>query len=82
MAPDTTRKGNDELIGWNEPFGTSSLFATEGTASFAAGICRELVDAGFPVVEVDRPDRSRRRRLGKDDAIDAEANGHDLDLRY
>ncbi|MEB3260042.1 MAG: hypothetical protein VKP63_05370, partial [Cyanobacteriota bacterium] len=30
-------------------------------------------DAGFPVVEINRPDRSTRRRLGKDDAIDAEA---------
>ena len=45
----------------------------EGTGSFGDELCRELVDAGFPVVEVNRPDRSTRRRLGKDDAIDAEA---------
>jgi transposase len=45
----------------------------EGTGSFGAELCRELVDAGFPVVEVNRPDRATRRRLGKDDAIDAEA---------
>lgn len=44
----------------------------EGTGSFGAGLCRERVDAGFPVVEVNRPDRSTRRRLGKGDAIDAE----------
>jgi len=69
----TTRNGYDELIGWTEQFGYSPLFAMEGTGSFGAGLCRELVDAGFPVVEVNRPDRSTRRRLGKDDAIDAEA---------
>lgn len=44
----------------------------EGTGSFGAGLFRERVDAGFPVVEVNRPDRSTRRRLGKDDAINAE----------
>lgn len=44
----------------------------EGTGSFGAGLCRERVDAGFPVVEVNRPDRSTRRRLGTDHAIDAE----------
>jgi transposase len=69
----TTRKGYDELIGWTEQFGYSPLFAMEGTGSFGAGLCRELLDAGFPVVEINRPDRSTRRRLGKDDAIDAEA---------
>jgi hypothetical protein len=69
----TSRKGDGELIGWTEQFGYSSLFALEGTGSFGAGLCRQLVDAGFPVVEVNRPDRSTRRRLGKDDSIDAEA---------
>ena len=29
--------------------------------------------SGFPVLEINRTDRSTRRRLGKDDAIDAEA---------
>ncbi len=61
----TTRKGYDELIAWTEQFGYyTPLFAMEGTGSFGAGLCRELADAGFPVVEVNRPDRSTRRRLG------------------
>ena len=68
-----TRKGYDALIDWSEEFGTHPLFAIEGTSSYGAGLTRELLDAGFPVVEVNRPDRSVRRRLGKDDAIDAEA---------
>jgi len=29
--------------------------------------------SSFPVLEINRTDRSTRRRLGKDDAIDAEA---------
>jgi hypothetical protein len=33
---------------------------------------------GYPVVEINRPDRSTRRRLGKDDAIDAEAAARSL----
>jgi transposase len=69
----TTRKGYDELITWTEQFGNAPVFAVEGTSSFGAGLCRELVDAGYEVIEVNRPDRSTRRRLGKDDAIDAEA---------
>ena len=69
----TTRRGYDELIAWTEQFGYAPVFAVEGTGSFGAGLCRELLDAGFFVAEVNRPDRSTRRRLGKNDAIDAEA---------
>jgi transposase len=68
-----TRKGYDALIDWSEEFGSHPLFAIEGTSSYGAGLTRELLDAGFPVVEVNRTDRSVRRRLGKDDAIHAEA---------
>ena len=34
---------------------------------------RVLKGANLPVVEVNRPDRSTRRRIGKDDTIDTEA---------
>jgi len=43
----TTRKCYDELITWSEHFGYASVFAVEGTGSFGAGLCRQLVDAGF-----------------------------------
>ena len=33
---------------------------------------------GYSVVEINRPDRSTRRRLGKVDAIDAEAAARSL----
>ncbi len=37
----------------------------EGTGSFGAGLLRFLADYGLTVIEVDRPDRSGRRRNGK-----------------
>ena len=68
----TVRKGYEALIGWTELFGSRPVFAMEGTSSFGAGLCRELLAAGFAVVEANRPDRSIRRRRGKDDSIDAD----------
>jgi transposase len=68
----TIQQGYQALIGWSELFGNHPVFAMEGTSSFGAGLCRELLAAGFPVVEANRPDRSTRRRRGKDDGIDAE----------
>lgn len=43
----------------------------EGTASFGAGLSAYLVSMGYPVVEVLRPKRGKRRK-GKNDEIDAE----------
>ena len=45
----------------------------EGTGSYGVGLTRHLHNEGVVVVEVDRPNRQTRRRLGKSDPIDAEA---------
>jgi transposase len=45
----------------------------EGTGSFGAGLLRFLADYGLAVIEVDRPDRSARRRNGKSDPLDAKS---------
>jgi hypothetical protein len=37
----------------------------EGTGTYGAGLTRHLTQAGVTVVEVDRPNRQRRRRRGK-----------------
>jgi transposase len=58
---------------WAGEFGCNPVFAVEGTGCYGAGLCCALQTAGLEVVEVNRPDRSTRRRLGKDDTIDAEA---------
>jgi transposase len=45
----------------------------EGTGSYGVGLARHLHREGVVVVEVDRPDRQARRKLGKSDPVDAEA---------
>ncbi|WP_329303537.1 transposase [Streptomyces sp. NBC_00659] len=45
----------------------------EGTASYGAGFTRTARSHGHQVVEVNRPDRAERRRIGKSDPIDAYA---------
>ena len=45
----------------------------EGAGSDGAGLARYLAEAGVEVIEVNRPNRQLRRRLGKTDATDAQA---------
>jgi transposase len=67
----TTRAGYRALIRWMRSFGDIARVGVEGTGSYGAGLARHLADAGTEVLEVDRPDRSERRRKGKDDDLDA-----------
>lgn len=57
---------------WAIGLGPVRAFGIEGTGSYGAGLARHLRAAGHTVREVDRPDRSSRRRRGKSDPIDAE----------
>jgi len=52
--------------------GRIRAFGIEGTGSYGAGLARFLTSRGHRVIEVNRPDRSTRRRQGKSDPIDAE----------
>ncbi|MBO0822775.1 MAG: transposase [Actinobacteria bacterium] len=70
--PATTR-GYAQLATWTESVGQVDKVGVEGTGSFGAGLLRFLIDYGLTVVEVDRPDRSGRRRNGKSDPLDAES---------
>jgi transposase len=47
------------------------VVGVEGTGSYGAGLARHLQREGVAVVEVDRPNRQRRRRQGKTDPQDA-----------
>lgn len=67
----TTRAGYRPLIRWMRSFGDIARIGVEGTGSYGAGITRHLADARIEVLEVDRPDRSDRRRKGKDDDLNA-----------
>lgn len=68
---DTTTRGYRDLLAWLEAFGDVGLVGVEGTGTHGAGLTRHLHDAGVTVIEVDRPNRQRRRRAGKSDTTDA-----------
>jgi len=68
-----TAAGYRELLGWLEGFGALELVGVEGTGSYGAGLTRHLLGNQIAVVEVDRPNRQRRRRTGKSDPHDAVA---------
>ena len=67
-----TTYGYAELERWSRNLGRVRAFGIEGTGSYGAGVARFLTGRGHTVVEVNRPDRSVRRRKGKSDPTDAE----------
>ena len=67
----TTDSGYKKLLGWLSDFGPVELVGVEGTGSYGAGLTRHLQAERVRVVEVDRPNRQRRRRKGKSDPEDA-----------
>jgi transposase len=68
---ETTTVGYRKLLEWLRGFGQVCLVGVEGTGSYGAGLTRHLHHEGIAVVEVDRPNRQRRRRKGKSDPQDA-----------
>jgi transposase len=65
--------GFEALLGWLTSFGEVSLVGVEGTGSWGVGLARFLAGAEVEVVEVDRPNRQSRRKVGKSDPTDAVA---------
>jgi Transposase len=61
----TTRAGYRALLAWIGEFGEIARVGVEGTGSYGAGLTRHLASAGVSILEVDRPDRSDRRRKAK-----------------
>jgi transposase len=70
--PASTR-GYVALVTWAERHGPVDRIGVEGTGTYGAGLARFARAYGLQVVEVNRPDRSLRRRQGKSDPIDAQA---------
>ena len=69
----TSTRGYAGLERWASGHGDVQGFGIEGTGSYGAGLARFLASRGHAVVEVNRPDRSARRRIGKSDPTDAES---------
>ena len=70
--PASTR-GYVALVTWAEGFGPVERIGVEGTGTYGAGLARFARAYGLRIIEVNRPDRSTRRRQGKSDPIDAQA---------
>jgi transposase len=69
----TTPTGYRAVLEWARKLGEIQAFGVEGCGCYGAGLARFLGAQGYLVLEVNRPDRSARRRRGKSDPIDAEA---------
>lgn len=68
---DATAAGYAALRAWLAGFGPLGKVGIEGTGDYGAGLTMHLVDAGASVVEVNRPNRQKRRLQGKSDPVDA-----------
>ncbi len=66
-----TRAGYEELLGWLVGFGPVIQVGVEGTGSWGVGLARFLTGQDIVVVEVDRPNRQKRRKVGRSDPTDA-----------
>lgn len=69
----TTACGYQQLIEWARTLGNFHRAGVEGTGTYGSGLARALHEQGIEVLEVNRPDRSKRRLVGKSDPIDAES---------
>ena len=67
----TNPTGYWAAICWARSFGEVVSAGVEGTSSYGAGLTQALQANDIHVVEVNRPDRSARRRQGKSDPLDA-----------
>ncbi|MDQ1059844.1 transposase [Arthrobacter globiformis] len=65
--------GYQQLLDWAASFGIINTFGVECTGSYGAGLTRHLLAAGIDVVEVNKGHSQVRQRVGKSDAVDAEA---------
>lgn len=68
-----TAVGYRRLLAWARKLGTVRRAGVEGTGTFGAGLARYLLAEQVVVFEVNRPDRTARRLLGKSDPLDAQA---------
>lgn len=72
----TTRHGYKSMLAWMRTFGTVDRIGVECTGTYGAGLLRYLQHANITTLEVTAPDKTVRRKRGKDDTIDAENAAH------
>jgi len=67
----TSPAGYKRAVAFIASHGEPVAIGIEGTSSYGVGVTAAAIAAGYRVVEVIRPERAERRRLGKSDPIDA-----------
>ena len=67
----TTPAGYRKTLRWLRGFGEVERVGVEGTGSYGAGLTAYLQSQGVEVLEVNCPNRQRRRSHGKSDPVDA-----------
>ena len=73
LSIETNPSGYERLLTWARSFGRLDRAGIEGTGSYGAGLTRFLEGKGIAIIEINRPNRSRRRLRGKSDPTDAES---------
>ena len=73
LSVGTNQEGYQQLLCWAQAFGVLRRAGVEGTGSYGAALTQALQASGITVIEINRPDRSRRRGRGKSDVTDAES---------
>jgi len=71
VTVDATAEGYEALVQFADEHSGLRAWAVEGTGGHGAGLARHLADGGEFVVELDRPERARRRNGAKSDPLDA-----------
>jgi transposase len=69
----TTTAGYTAALAFLSAHGTVAAVGVEGTSSYGSGFTHAAREIGLAVIEVNRPDKAERRRIGKSDPIDAYA---------
>lgn len=64
-------QGYAQLVEFADQHAVLRVWAVEGTGSHGAGLARHLAAGNEVVVELDRPERARRRHGAKSDPLDA-----------
>ena len=72
LSVGTHNDGYKQLLCWAQTFGLLRRAGVEGRGSYGAALTHVLQGNGVKVIEINRPDRTRRRGRGKSDATDAE----------
>ena len=71
ITVEATPEGYEELVEFANEHSGLRAWAIEGTSSHGAGLTRHLAKSDELVVELDRPERQKRRNGAKSDPLDA-----------